>query len=272
MAFICPVCHNVIENLENEKIYRCKNNHCFDAAKQGYVNLLQSQQSKNKRHGDDKLMIKARTEFLNKGYYGPLADKICELLSKHLNNNSVVLDAGCGDCYYTDKFEKKLREINAKFFGIDISKDALIAGGKRNKNIKTAVASVFDIPFENSSCNAVLNIFSPFALEEYIRIIVKNGILLRVIPLEDHLFNLKKAVYDKPIKNPKENLDVLGFEIVENVDLKYTIEIDNNLDIQNLFKMTPYFYKTSKSDQKKLENITSLITQAEFKIIIYKKL
>ena len=65
--FICPVCNSVLTELES--MFKCENNHCFDKAKQGYVNLLMSQQSSNKRHGDDKLMVKSRRDFLGNGYY-----------------------------------------------------------------------------------------------------------------------------------------------------------------------------------------------------------
>ena len=102
-SLICPVCKQDLE--KENRTYKCSNNHCFDIAKQGYVNLLQSQQSKLKRHGDDKLMINSRTAFLDKGYYKPLQKEICQKLLKHLGENPVVLDAGCGDCYY--KEEKK---------------------------------------------------------------------------------------------------------------------------------------------------------------------
>ena len=74
--FICPVCK---ENLtELEKLYRCENGHCFDKSKFGYVNLLQSQKSSAKRHGDDRMMVRARRDFLDKGYFKALADKLCE--------------------------------------------------------------------------------------------------------------------------------------------------------------------------------------------------
>ncbi len=83
LNFCCPVCKEELKL--DGRTYRCINNHCFDCAKQGYVNLLQSNKSKSKRHGDDKLMIEARTEFLNTDSYKPLCDLMCELLSFYKN-------------------------------------------------------------------------------------------------------------------------------------------------------------------------------------------
>ena len=144
LNFCCPVCKEELKL--DGRTYRCINNHCFDCAKQGYVNLLQSNKSKSKRHGDDKLMIEARTEFLNTDSYKPLCDLMCELLQKYIPQNACVLDAGCGDCYYTGKIEKALADKNASIAGIDISKFALIAAAKRSKRINLAVASVFSLP------------------------------------------------------------------------------------------------------------------------------
>lgn len=269
LKFCCPVCKEEL-NLDG-RTYKCINNHCFDCAKQGYVNLLQSNKSKSKRHGDDKLMIEARTRFLNTNFYKPLCDLMCELLKKYVPQNASVLDAGCGDCYYTEKIEKALTDRNASVVGVDISKSALIAAAKRSKRINLAVASVFSLPVGDLSCDAVLNVFSPFAPEEYARVLKSGGVLLRVIPLENHLFSLKKAIYDNPLKNPEESTEIDGFTLAESQGLKYSIELKSNEQIESLFKMTPYYYKTSRTDQQKVEKLSTLQTEIEFCVLVYKK-
>lgn len=264
--FICPKCKDQL-TLCN-KTLKCDNNHCFDLAKQGYVNLLMSQQSSQKRHGDDKLMVKSRTNFLEKGYYLPLLNKINETLTKYINSKSFVLDVGCGECFYTEKIAKN---FNCEIYGIDISKDALMVGAKKNDNLHLAVASIFNIPIKDSSCDCIINIFAPHSEDEFKRILKDSGILLRVTPLENHLWELKENIYDTPYKNEVEDFLLSGFELLENVEVKYTIDLTSNDDIVNLFKMTPYYYKTSKLDQEKVEDLTSLSTQIEFSVLIYKK-
>ena len=66
-VFVCPVCKK--ELVSNGKSFICENGHCFDISKFGYVNLLMSSKSSAKRHGDDRLMVRARRDFLDKGYY-----------------------------------------------------------------------------------------------------------------------------------------------------------------------------------------------------------
>ena len=62
-----------------------------------------------------------------------------------------------------------------------------------------------------------------------------------------------------------------NFKTISTKEIKYNITLDNTEDINSLFKMTPYYYKTSKSDQEKLENLTSLTTKIEFLICEYEK-
>ena len=271
MNFICPVCREALE--EEEKLYKCRNGHCFDKSKFGYVNLLQSQKSSAKRHGDDRMMIRARRDFLDKGYYGFLRDKLIDICGDFLSDGSYVIDAGCGECWYSSGIKHNLRE-NGKdicFYGVDISKDALEFASKRKSGIPTAVASVFELPFADDSADLLLNIFSPEADAEYLRVLKKGGIMIRVIPLEMHLFELKAAVYNKPYLNDIPATAVDGFELIKTEKICKTLDISSNEDIHNLFKMTPYYYKTGKDDQAKLDTLDSLNVKAEFEIRIYRK-
>ena len=266
--FICPVCRN--ELCEEDKLYRCKNGHCFDKSKFGYVNLLQSQKSSAKRHGDDRLMVRARRDFLDAGYYSFLRDTLCEICLEYLPSGGNILDAGCGECYYSAEINSRYGQ-NAAFFGVDISKDALEFASKRKCGVKTAVASLFDLPFADSSLDMLLNIFSPEAFDEFHRVLKSGGYLIRVIPLENHLLGLKAAIYDKPYINDVPSAKLSGFELVGTKQIKSVLILDSNEAIQNLFKMTPYYYKTSAADQGKINSLDRLETQAEFEIRIYRK-
>lgn len=269
--FICPVCGE--ELAEQERLYKCEKGHCYDKSKFGYVNLLQSQKSSAKRHGDDRVMVRARRDFLSGGYYGFLLDFLCKITDKYLQNGAAVLDAGCGECYYSAALKSFLAENgkNAFFAGVDISKDALEFASKRKCNIPFAVASLFDLPFADESFDAVLNIFSPEAYDEFHRVLKKGGFLIRVIPLEKHLFDLKAAIYDKPYLNEVPSAEIADFKFVKSSQIKAQIRLDSNEAVQNLFKMTPYYYKTGKDDQQKINGLEQFSTQAEFEIRIYKK-
>ncbi len=268
--FICPVCG---ENLtESAHEFRCGNNHCFDRAKSGYVNLLRSQVSGKKRHGDDKLMIRARTDFLEKGYYQPLLDGILEICDRLQDRKVHICDIGCGEGWYTDGVFRHLRTQDkvVQMEGIDISKDALTAAAKRNEKIGFAVASISALPIADESVDLLLNLFAPFDEGEYARVLKKGGIWLKAIPLERHLFGLKAAIYERPYENEVKTEEHPGFTLTETKKIRYSITLSGE-DKGNLFRMTPYYYKTGKEDQQKLENAESITTEIEFALLCYQK-
>lgn len=257
--FICPVCGSKMFEVKNS--LRCFSGHSFDISKDGYVNLLMKNAA-NKRHGDDKLMVSARKSFLDKGYYSTLRQNI----AKVLGSDNIVLDSGCGEGYYTSIFAE-----NNTVLGIDISKDALKYAAKRCKKATFAVASISDIPLPDSSVDAVLNIFAPDSTKEFSRVLKNDGRLIEVLPLENHLFELKEKIYKNPYKNPIPEYEKTGFKLQSVTEVKYKINLENNEDINALFKMTPYYYKTSRDDQQKVENLTELLVSLEFAIAEYKK-
>lgn len=269
--FICPICGGKL--LSNEKSLICKKKHSYDKAKSGYVNLFLSQQIKAKHHGDDKLMVKSRQTFLDKGFYNPLMVEVCDIVKDYTKNDFKILDVGCGECWYTANIYDNLikNNINTDMFAIDISKDALAIGSKRNKNIELAVASVFKIPVFKNYCDIVLNIFAPNSIDEFDRILKKNGILIRVFPLEKHLMSLKAVVYDNPYENELEINELCNFTLIDKREIRSKIKLSSNEDIENLFTMTPYYYKTSSEDQKKLHSLSELETEIEFGILVYRK-
>ncbi|MBO4894039.1 MAG: methyltransferase domain-containing protein [Clostridia bacterium] len=269
--FICPVCGGALH--KNEKSLFCEKGHCFDIARQGYVNLLLSQQSSLKHHGDDKLMVKSRADFLEKGYYGKLKDRICEVVSSLVSSPAVLIDAGCGEGYYTRAAAETLESAGLlqSAGGIDISKDAVSFAAKRGGAVQYAVAGVFNMPLSSGCADIVLSIFAPFAADEFLRVLRPGGYLLCAHPLENHLMELKCAVYDSPYKNDDVFSVPAGFEQTASEEITGFIRLASNEDIINLFRMTPYYYKTGEKDQKKLEALTELETRIEFGIEILNK-
>lgn len=265
--FCCPVCGNP---LMGENTLICGNHHAFDKSKYGYVNLLLSNQSSKKRHGDDKLMVRSRSQFLDRGYYAPVRQAILDALLSYAATGMRVLDAGCGECWYTAYFAQALSDFSPRFAGVDISKDALRYGAKRG-GTELAVASTAHLPVASGSCDAVLNIFSPPETGEFWRVLRPGGLLIRALPLERHLWALKSALYDTPYPNPEPETALSGFTLIKRADLHHSIQLDTNTDIWNLFTMTPYFYKTGRQDQAKIQNLKHLTETVEIAVLTYCK-
>jgi len=259
-VFICPVCGH--DFTDTGKSLLCPNGHNFDKSAKGYVNLLTGNNSK--QHGDDKLMCRARHEFLSKGYYTPLLETIISLMRKYVKQGDVILDAGCGEGWYTNNIIKALPDVSVS--AVDISKEALSIA----KLNGAAAASVYDLPLRDNSVNMILNIFSPFSAGEYRRTLKSNGLLIYVIPLEFHLYELKSLLYNKPYANEVKPYELDGYTLLEAVEVKYNIDINKNQDIKNLFAMTPYYYTTGKNGHDIISNADKLSAKAEFCVLLYR--
>ena len=270
-VLICPVCGGMFEN--TGKSYLCGSGHSFDIARSGYVNLLLSKHAGKAVHGDNKLMVQARRDFLDKGYYAPLCDAVCGEALKYAKNGSVVLDAGCGEGYYTSAVRAAFdqSDIAAKMYGVDISKVAVEYAAKRDKSVRFAAASVFHLPVASGSCDLLITMFAPFCGEEYVRVLKNGGTMIMAIPSENHLWELNQAIYDTPYKNDVKPYGLDGFEHIGVQRVSFTMELRDSTDIRSLFSMTPYYYKTGKTEQERLEALSELTVQADFEVLTYRK-
>lgn len=262
----CPVCKKSFEISGNSLL--CTNDakrHCFDMARSGHVNLLCSHGGS----GDDKTCADSRTSFLEKDFYRPFSDEINALLKKYGVKN--LLDAGCGEGYYTHR----AAEVCETALGIDLSKFAIETAAKRAKregkgNELYAVAGIFDIPAANDSFDGIINLFAPCCEEEFARILTNGGILILGAAGKDHLLGLKQAIYETTYQNESRGDLPCQMELLEKKTVSFEITLECQSDIQNLFAMTPYFYRTSLSDKEKLGRLNRLKTGVEFDIFVYK--
>lgn len=267
----CPVCGQTLQR--TDKTLRCAAGHCYDLARKGYVNLLRSTQSKSKRHGDDQRMVCARTAFLDLGYYAILRDAVAEAACRCTQGDVDVLDVGCGEGYYTAAVLQALarQERRVSVCGVDISRDALVEAHRREPRLQLAVASVSHLPVADASCDLLLNLFAPHDAAEFARVLRPGGALLRAIPLERHLWELKQAVYDVPYENKLADPTLPGFALTRRQSLRTRITLTTSEAVRNLFLMTPYYYKTSARDQEKLQKLDRLETEIAFALLEYRK-
>ncbi len=271
MDFVCPKCRGVLRLLGGTNTKKCENNHSFDKARAGYYNLLLGVGGGT--HGDNAEMVEARRNFLSRGYYSPLAERLAELVLLHTPSGACILDAGCGEGYYTDTVERAVAERDgfSDLIAFDISKDAVKNAYRRNKQVSYAVASAYDMPIADGTVSTVYNAFSPLALSETARVLKKGGKFIFVYPGRDHLFTLKSKIYSTPYRNDPQDTYLEGFTCIGNEVLKYDIELADADSIRSLFMMTPYAYRTSAADRERVLSLESLVTEAEFCITVYEK-
>lgn len=258
---ICPVCDAAL--IFQEKSVHCANGHCFDLAKEGYINLLRS--SKNgDLIGDDKISARMRRDFLNKGYYAVLKDELCSIFA---DKGGAMLDICCGEGYYTSALGENPQ---LQVFGFDISKEMVRLAAKRGKGTYF-VANLANIPVEKESMDYCTHLFAPFQEESFSSVLKPGGRLYTVIPGSHHLWGLKQAVYDTPYENDEILPETKQLRLVSKRKITGQITLASQEDIQAVFRMTPYFFHTSQKDKDKLLSLDTLETPVEFVIGEYEK-
>lgn len=270
--FRCPVCGAALAR--GGHAYRCPAGHSYDIAREGYTYLLPPNQKHSAAPGDDRGMAQARREFLSKGYYAPLLNTICSQILSRSGDSPVILDAGCGEGYYTAGIHQALCAAGKtpRMAGTDISKFILRAAARREKAIEFAVASSYRLPLADGSADILLNCFSPLALEEFRRVLKPGGTFLYVVPAAEHLWELKQVLYDRPYPNEEKETPYEGFAYEAIVPVGGVITLASQADIHALFQMTPYYWKTPKSGAERLAALDTLTTRIAFRIHIFQKL
>lgn len=259
---ICPKCKLDLHLVERH--YECAQHHCFDVAKRGYVNLLLSNQ---KGSGDDVEMIRARTRFLTHGYYDPLQKEVLSTIKQY--THTTIVDAGCGQGYYTNAISKECSD--SVVYGFDLSKSGVDEACKAKTQSTYAVANVFHLPLAADCVDVLTSIFTPLDWNENARILRENGVFIKVGPGPKHLLDLKMIMYDTVYENEEHSESHDSFECIDTKLLEYQIEVENAQDIWALFQMTPYYWKTSKADSDKLKEKEQLTTIVQFQIEVYRK-
>ena len=269
--FRCPVCGGPL--VREERAYRCEKGHSYDLAREGYTYLLPPNQKHSSAPGDDKGMAAARREFLSKGYYAPLLNTICSQILACSGDAPVLLDTGCGEGYYTAGIYHALRDAGKapRMAGIDISKFILRSAAKREKRVEFAVASSYRLPLADGSIDLLLDCFSPLALVEFRRVLQPGGVFLYVVPAANHLWELKQVLYDRPYPNEEKETPYEGFAYESILPVEDTITLACREDIQTLFQMTPYYWKTPRSGAERLASLDTLTTRIAFRVHVFRR-
>ena len=282
----CPLCRETI--VRDDRTLRCGRGHCFDMAKEGYVNLLPPGKGKNARTGDEKDMLKARREFLSGGYYAPISDRIADLLTKHLPAGETVLcDSGCGEGWHTLRYTGRLAEHGfgkVLTVGFDASKygaacgmkNARQAGFSCNIGADTDLqafffpGNLFSLPVAEGTVSGVVSMFAPVAAEENLRVLKPDGILLTAASGKEHLQEMRQLLYTDVHYSEKEP-EYDGFTLADSTTVRYAVTLPDPDTIRNLFMMTPFYYKTTAEGRERLYARDTLTVTVETELRVYRR-
>ena len=255
-AFACPICQENLTLVETS--LKCCNRHSFDLAKFGYVNLApQIKQSANY----DKENFQNRQQILEAGFYHAILETASDLLANS-DTSTTVLDIGCGEGFYSRKLQES--HPDKTFYAFDISKDSVQIATKSEPNwaVNWFVGDLARLPIKDASMDILLDIFSPANYGEFRRVLSKDGILIKVIPTENHLKEIRQKVQDQLTNKDYSNQDIKehfqeNFTILSNQTASLTKTITTE-QLQSLLSMTPLLFHIdqSKIDWSQLTEIT----------------
>lgn len=255
-AFACPICQENLTLLETN--FKCCNRHSFDLAKFGYVNLApQIKQSANY----DKENFQNRQQILEAGFYQAILDAVSDLLASS-KTTTTILDIGCGEGFYSRKLQESHSEKT--FYAFDISKDSVQIAAKSEPNwaVNWFVGDLARLPIKDANMDILLDIFSPANYGEFRRVLSKDSILIKVIPTENHLKEIRQRVQDQLTNKEYSNQDIKEhfqehFTILSSQTASLTKTITAE-QLQALLSMTPLLFHVdqSKIDWSQLTEIT----------------
>ena len=255
-VFACPICRENLTLVESS--LKCENRHSFDLAKFGYVNLApQIKQSANY----DKENFQNRQQILEAGFYQAILEAVSDLLSNS-KNAKTILDIGCGEGFYSRKLQE--RHPDKTFYAFDISKDSVQIAAKSEPNwaVNWFVGDLARLPIKDASMDILLDIFSPANYGEFKRVLKENGLLIKVIPTENHLKEIRQKVQDQLTNKDYSNQDIKdhfqnNFTILSSKTASLTKPITAE-QLQALLSMTPLLFHVdqSKIDWSQLTEIT----------------
>ena len=259
-AFACPICQENLTLLETS--LKCNNRHSFDLAKFGYVNLApQIKQSTNY----DKENFQNRQQILEAGFYQAILDAVSDLLASS-KTTTTILDIGCGEGFYSRKLQE--RHSEKTFYAFDISKDSVQIAAKSEPNwaVNWFVGDLARLPIKDASMDILLDIFSPANYGEFRRVLSKDGILIKVIPTENHLKEIRQMVQDQLTKKDYSNQDIKEhFQEYFSIQSRQIASLTKPITAeqrQALLAMTPLLFHV---DQTKIDwsQLTEITIEAE---------
>lgn len=177
----CPKCSSAFDVRGSSLV--CASGHCYDISAKGYVNFVPAKRDTFYRAE----LFDSRARIHALGAYAPVADAVRDALREAAGDHARVLDAGCGDGYYA-------RQLSGmRVFALDLSKQAVALAARGGADICPMVGDLTHIPLCDGAVDAVINVLSPAHYPEFRRVLRTGGCVIKVVPEEDYLSELRQA-------------------------------------------------------------------------------
>lgn len=270
-CYQCPLCHSPLSLVGAG--WQCAQQHRFDCAKEGYVNLLPVQFKRSKTPGDSAQMIQSRREFLDAGYYQPLRQQVMTLIGSLAHSPQANwLDLGCGEGYYSAALADRLASLSpgARVYGLDISRVAIRSAARRYPAVQCCVASSQRLPFNDGALDGMMRIYAPCNPAEMERTIKPGGVVLTVTPGPRHLLQLKALIYQQVLLHPLKDEPFAGFTPLFSHQLAYPLSMSGP-HAGALLQMTPFAWRASTEVMEQLVQRPQFEVETDFIIRAWRR-
>lgn len=268
-TFRCPICENGMQVSELNSII-CENNHAYDFAKQGYLNLLSHP---HKVKYSRELFEARKSIIIDDNFFAPLTEKIIKIIKTHYTKEDLlhILDAGCGEGSHLANIFSNLKN-DGMAVGLDISKEAVLEAAKNYEKHIWAVADLVHTPFNQGTFDVILNILSPANNQEFSRLLSKDGLVIKVVPESAYLKEIRTQLYKDHAQANYSNLDVVdhfkdNFTLIDNKRITYTKTLNQN-SLQSLLKMTPLAWDMNEIQASYFSKLTEMKITVDLTILV----
>ena len=250
---ICTVRNCGQPLIETDRRLACANEHSFDVARSGYVNLLQPQDRRSKTPGDSAEAVAARRRFMERGFARPLVEQIVDSLP--LERGDALLDAGCGEGHHLAAFQRK---YGVDAHGVDISVPAIDLAAKTYRDCTWVVANADRmLPYADGSFAAVATITARLNPDEFRRVLAADGTLLAVLPAADDLVELREAILGERVERDRGDRTVEMFAPKFTLLSRRRIAHVARLDAEAIADVMSSSYRALRTRERhKLEELT----------------
>ncbi|NJC22380.1 23S rRNA (guanine745-N1)-methyltransferase [Arthrobacter pigmenti] len=268
----CPVCGTALALSTDDDggVLHCAQGHRFDAARQGYFNLLTGKGTS--LQPDTASMVQARIDFLSRGHYDALVEAVCAAAQEHSAPDPVILDAGAGTGFYLAALRNRLPSSTG--IAIDISKYALRRATALLPGMPCLVWDVWRrLPLQDGSVDVILNIFAPRNPGEFHRVLGETGTLIVVTPLAAHLSEVAEVAGLLEIQPDKHDAVAAGlagtFQELGSSTVEFSMRLSSE-DIADVAGMGPAGHHRPRPDPRVLP--TDVLVTGAFTVQAFRPL
>ncbi|MFD2117449.1 putative RNA methyltransferase [Paenibacillus yanchengensis] len=275
----CPICMASMKVQANSLV--CDEHHSFDIARGGYVNVLKKPATVKYT----KSLFHARKAISESGLFDPLDQSITRLIDRYwMSKNRMpnVLDVGCGEGSRLVRIQEQLQHIMTEktstsseahtsdaphieqrasiFAGFDIAKEGIALACKHELDAAWFVADLAQCPVKDRTFDIILNILSPSHYGQFKRILRPDGLVVKVVPEQHYLHELRKMLFVASEKQEYEGSDDSQQQFADQFRLiaseRVTEQVTlNQTQVHQLLQMTPLAWH---AEQQTIEAIQQL--------------